>query len=299
VKILAFQAGPGGLSIQRNIQAMVLGVREASRVETPDLIVLPELATTPYFCGSGEKRFLEWAEPVPGPTTQAFAALARELRANLVVGMFEQGGGRGEFYNSAVVLNRNGEIVWGSLPDGAKVRAYRKTHVADILANEDGSPGSNEKYYFRPGPGLPTFALDCCRLGILICYDRSFPEAWRVLALHGAEVVAIPTASYRAGRSDTYLFEVQTACLQNAVFGVAVNKGGLEACLEGKRHFFGTSAIVNPMGEIVAQGPVREGPAVVRASVDLAEIHRHTWRYHFFRDRRPEIYTGILKTVVD
>jgi N-carbamoylputrescine amidase len=119
------------------------------------------------------------------------------------------------------------------------------------------------------------------------------------LALHGAEVVAIPTASYRAGRSETYLFEVQTACLQNAVFGVAVNKGGLEDGPDAKRHFFGSSAIVNPMGEVVAAGPAREGPAVVRATVDLNETHRHAWRYNFFRDRRPEIYGSILKTVVD
>ncbi len=299
LRIVGVQAGPGGLSKEDNIRAMVAQVREACRQEAADLVVLPELGTTPYFCGAAEKRFLEWAEPVPGPTTDAFAAVARELGTNIVVGMFERGGGRGEFFNSAVVLDRNGQIVWGVLPDGAKVRAYRKTHVVDILSNEDGSPGSNEKYYFRPGPGLPTFELDCCRLGILICYDRSFPEAWRVLALHGAEVVAIPTASYRAGRSDTYLFEVQTACLQNAAFGVAVNKGGLEDCLEGKRHFFGTSAIVNPMGEVVAQGPPRQGPAIVRATVDLADTHRHAWRYNFFRDRRPEIYGSILKTVVD
>jgi len=298
-KILGLQGGPGVMSIPENVQSLIAGIREACREEAADLVVLPELGTTPYFCGAAEKRFLDWAEPVPGPTTEAFAAVAGELGINIVVGMFERGGGRGEFYNSAVVLDRKGQIVHGVLPDGTKVRAYRKTHVVDILANEDGSPGSNEKYYFRPGPGLPTFQLDCCRLGILICYDRSFPEAWRVLALHGAEVVAIPTASYRAGRSDTYLFEVQTACLQNAVFGVAVNKGGLEDCPDARRHFFGNSAIINPMGEVVALGPAREGPAVVRATVDLNDTHRHAWRYNFFRDRRPEIYASILKTVVD
>ncbi len=299
VRIVGIQAGPGGLSKEDNIRAMVAQVREACRQEAADLVVLPELGTTPYFCGTGEKRFLDWAEPIPGPTTEAFAAVARELRTNIVVGMFERGGGRGEFYNSAVVLNPAGEIVPGVLPDGTTVRAYRKTHVADLLTNDDGSPGSNEKYYFRPGPGLPTFLLDCCRLGILICYDRSFPEAWRVLALHGADVVAIPTASYRAGRSETYLFEVQTACLQNACFAVAVNKGGLEDCLGLKCHFFGTSAIVNPMGEVMAMGPAREGPAVLRATVDLEQTHQHAWRYNFFRDRRPEIYGSILKTVVD
>lgn len=299
VRVLGVQAGPGVLPPRRNVEAMAAVIREALRQEPADLVVLPELGTTPYFCGTGEKRFLDWAEPVPGPATEAFGALAREFRTNMVVGLFERGGGRGEFYNSAAVLDRDGGLVWGVLPDGGRVRAYRKAHVVDILTNDDGSPGSNEKYYFRPGPGLPTFQLDCCRLGILICYDRSFPEAWRVLALHGAEVVAIPTASYRAGRSDTYLFEVQTACLQNALFAVAVNKGGLEDCLEAKRHFFGTSAVVNPMGEVMAQAPARQGPALLRATLDLGEIARHTWRYNFFRDRRPEIYGSILKAVVD
>jgi N-carbamoylputrescine amidase len=297
--VVGIQAGAAGLSKEDNVRGMADQVREACRREPADLVILPELGTTPYFCGSGEKRFLEWAEPIPGPTTEAFGRVAREVRTNIVVGMFERGGGRGEYYNSAAVLNREGEIVMGVLPEGTRVRAYRKTHVADLLTNDDGSPGSNEKYYFRPGPGLPTFALDCCRLGILICYDRSFPEAWRVLALHGADIVAIPTASYRAGRSDTYMFEVQTACLQNACFAMAVNKGGLEDCLDAKRHFFGTSCIVNPMGEIIAQGPAREGPAVLRATLDLAQIDRHTLRYNFFRDRRPEIYGSILETVVD
>lgn len=299
VRVVGIQGGPAGLSREKNIQALGTQIREAVRQEGADLVILPELGTTPYFCGTGEKRFLEWAEPIPGPTTEAFGAVAREMGTNIVVGMFEKGGGRGEYYNSAAVINRDGAVVWGELPDGTKVRSYRKTHVADLLTNDDGSPGSNEKYYFRPGPGLPTFQLDCCKLGILICYDRSFPEAWRVLALHGAEIMAIPTASYRAGRSDTYMFEVQTACLQNALFAVAVNKGGLEDCLEAKRHFFGTSCIVNPMGEVVAQGPTREGPACMRATVDLAQIDRHTWRYNFFRDRRPEIYGSILKTVLD
>ena len=299
VNVLALQTGAGTPSIRDNVAAMIDQIREACRGERPDLVALPELCTSPYFCGTGEKKYLDWAEPIPGPTTEAFGTLARELRINLVVGMFERGGGRGEFYNSAVVIDRNGDVVRGALPDGATVRAYRKTHVADLLTNDDGSPGSNEKYYFRPGPGLPTFPLDCCRIGCLICYDRSFPEAWRVLALHGADIVVIPTASYRGGRSDTYLFEVQTACLQNACFAVAVNKGGLEDCLEAKRHFFGTSGIVNPMGEVIAQGPVRQGPAALRAAIDLAQIDRHMLHYNFFRDRRPEIYASILKTVVD
>lgn len=299
LRVVAIQSGPAGPSKAQNVEAMIELIRQARQQGPMDLVVLPELGTTPYFCGAGEKRFLDWAEPVPGPTTEAFAVVARELGTNLVVGLFERGGARGEFYNSAVVLDRRGEIVRGVLPDGITVRAYRKTHVADLLTNEDGSPGSNEKYFFRPGPGLPTFGLDCCRLGILICYDRSFPEAWRVLALHGAEVVAIPTASYRAGRSDSYLFEVQTACLQNGVFAVAVNKGGLEDCLDAKRHFFGTSCILSPMGEVVAVAAAGRGPEVLRASVDLGEARRHAWRYNFFRDRRPEIYGSILKSVLD
>lgn len=299
VKVLAIQNGPAVPDKEANVREMVGLLEGAAGEERPDLVVTCELSTTPYFCGAQDKRYTDWAEPVPGPTTEAFAEAARRFGTNIVFGMFERATDRGEYYNSAVVLDRRGEIVWGLLPDGTKVRAYRKCHVADLLVNDDGTPGANEKYFFRPGPGLPVFTLDIARLGILICYDRSFPEAWRVLALQGAEIVAIPSASYRAGRADTFTSEVQTACLQNGLFAVGVNKGGLEDCLDAKRPFFGTSCIVNPMGEVVALGPTGEGPAVLRATLDLAEISRYFWRYNYFRDRRPEIYGPILKTVLD
>ncbi|MFQ5915221.1 MAG: carbon-nitrogen hydrolase family protein [Nitrospinota bacterium] len=297
VRVAAFQTGAGTPGKAANIRGMVTLLERASEEEPVDLAVFPELATTPYFCGARDKAYLNWAEPIPGKTTKTLGEAAGRLGCHIVFGMYERANERGEFYNSAVVLDPEGRIVPGHLPGGQEVRAYRKCHLSELLVNEDNSPGSQEKYYFRPGPGLAVFPTRVGVLGILICYDRSFPECWRVLALSGAEIVLVPTASYRVGRDETFTMEIQTACVQNAVFAVAANKGGLETCMEADRHFFGASCVVNPKGEVLARGPVREGPEVVRATIDLADIYRHSFQYNFYRDRRPELYGSILKTV--
>ncbi len=297
VRVAAFQTGPGARDKTANIREMVSLLETAHKEEALDLAVFPELATTPYFCGMRDKAYLNWAEPIPGPATETLAEAARRLGCHIVFGMYERANERGEFYNSAVVLDPDGRIVPGRLPGGQEISAYRKCHLSELLVNEDTSPGTQEKYYFRPGPGLAVFHTRVGALGILLCYDRSFPECWRVLALSGAEIVLVPTASYRVGRDETFTMEIQTACMQNAVFAVAANKGGLETCMEADRHFFGSSCVVSPKGEVIARGPVREGPEVVRTTIDLADIYRHSFQYNFFRDRRPELYGSILKTV--
>ena len=286
VRVLAVQNGPATPDKRRNVANMVEWMRAGLDGFTADFVVFSELSTTMYFCGTNDPSWMEQAEPIPGPTTEAFSALAAEYGVNVVLPIYERGPRAGEFYNSAVILDRHGEVIPGMLPDGTKVNSYRKTHLP---AYSTGQVTTNEKYYFRPGPGFPIFRTDVGTVGCLICYDRSFPEAWRVLSLSGAEMVFVPTASAPARRAGTFVTELQTAAVQNGVYVVAVNKGGPEV-LETERLFFGTSCVIHPESTVLAQCPAHEGPVLLRAEFDLGDRSEYERKYYYARDRRPELY---------
>src|SRR5215468_4311568 len=155
-------------------------VREAA-ARGAKIVCLPELFNTMYFCVETKPEYFEWAEPVPGPTTERMGALARELGIVVI----------------AAVLG----------PDGRCLGKYRKSSIPFMDVTQSAEPRGNEKYYFTPGDlGFPTFDTPFARIGILICYDRHFPEAARVLGLGGAEIVFVPTATTRMAR---YLWDVE------------------------------------------------------------------------------------------
>ncbi len=289
VKVLAVQSGPAVLDKQQNVVAMVEWMRRGLDGFSADFVIFPELATTMYFAGTNDPSWQDQAEPIPGPTTEVFSKLAVEYSTNVILPLYERGPKSGQFFNSAVFLDRRGEIIQGALPDGGKVSCYRKTHIPSSYSSR---PTGNEKFFFRPGPGLPIFKTDVATVGCLICYDRSFPEAWKVLSLSGAEIIFVPNASAPKRRAHTFLTELQAAAIQNGVFVVAVNKGGLEV-LEDERLFFGTSGLIDPESNILAQCPPREGPVLMRADFDLGDRTEYNRKYHYLRDRRPELY-GIL-----
>lgn len=289
VRVLGVQGGPASLDKQQNIATMVESMKKGLEGFDADFVVFNELATTMYFAGTNDPSWQDQAEPIPGPTTELFSRLAAEYGVNVVLPLYERSTRGGDFYNSAVFLSREGEIIPGRLPDGATVNCYRKTHIPNSYAAR---PFMNEKFWFRPGPGLPVFKTDVGTVGCLLCYDRSFPEAWKVLSLSGAEIVFVPTASPTKRRAHTFLVELQAAAVQNGVFVVAVNKGGVEV-LEDERTFFGMSCLVHPDSDILVQCPVGEGPALLKAEFDLGDRVEYDRKYHYLRDRRPELY-GIV-----
>ena len=291
-RILLVQSGPCGEDVAENLER-TLGFAAAALDENPaDLVVFPEFGTLPYFCVVEDPDLFGWAEPLDGPTVRAFSKFAREHRTQVVAPLFERAGVRGVFYDSAVVLDREGNIVPGRIPgSGRSVRAYRKVHISSHF---DYYPTINEKYYLRSGSGFPIFTLDRMRCGCLICYDRSFPEAWRILALGGAEVVVVISAPYVQRRAESFVYELQTASIQNGLFCVASNKGGVENFRGRRMPFIGSSCVVDPFGKVVAQGPPGEGPCVVRAEIDLSLLEASARRYHYMRDRRPDLYTYLL-----
>jgi len=282
---LAQNAGTGldpGETVNELARLLEASVREGN----VDLVAFAEMATTAYFCGTSDRKYFKWAQSVPGPVTDRFCDLARKHRVNICLPMFERGPNNGQYFDSAVFIDRDGRLVPGRLPDGTMVSCYRKNHISD---NFSGAAGTNEKFFFRPGPGFPVFDLDIGRVSCLVCYDRSFSESWRMLALQGVELVIVTAAIAIKHRAESWVYELRTAAVQNGVYVCAVNKGGPEH-VEADRHFSGRSLVVSPVGEIVAEGPPDVGDVTIHASIDLSEVEAHAHRYHYMRDRRPEIY---------
>lgn len=245
------------------------------------IVCLHELATTVYFCFEESDRYLEWAEPIPGPSVEHFSAVAREHQVVLVLPIFEHVD-RSDYFNSAVVIG----------PDGGLLGVYRKSSIPHIRRNGR-TPTGFEKYYFRPGDrGFPVFPTPLgLTLGVLICFDRHFPEHFRVLALGGAELICVPTTSPRTGER-AWFFELQAAAFNNGCWIAGVNRVGYD---EGgsKGDWFGRSVLINPRGEIVAEaGDSSDEVLVGDFDPAMAAEVRAAWG--FFRDRRPEAYGRLV-----
>jgi len=274
---------------EENRRRLVALLDEGTDGLDPDVVLFSELATTPYFCGANDRRWFELAEPLDGPAVNLMRDQARARETHILLPFYERGSVPGEFYNSCVVIDPAGEIVPGTLPDGRTVSCYRKCHIPDTYTYE---PGLNERYYFKGGPGLPTFDTALGRIGIVICYERSFPETWRTVAVHGAQIVFCPVAAYGPRRAESFVYELRTAAHQNGVFVVASNKGGPEV-VDAERVFAGDSVIIDPFGDVLAEAPKRTGPAFLHATLDLDRCHEWATQFHFFRDRRPELYASL------
>lgn len=263
-----------------NLGASIKGIRSAA-AEGAQLILLQELHTTQYFCDSQTTAAFEHAEPIPGYTTDRLAELANELSVVIVASLFESRG-HGVHHNTAVVLER----------DGAVAGLYRKMHIPD-------DPGYNEKYYFTPGDlGFEPINTSLGRLGVLVCWDQWFPEAARIMALKGAEILLYPTAigwdpsdtQAEQSRQHSAWETLQRGhAIANHLPVVVANRIGEEA----KNTFWGGSFIAGPQGEVLAKASHAE-PEVLIQTVDLNRTRdlRRVWP--FFRDRRIDAYDPLL-----
>jgi predicted amidohydrolase len=292
LKITILQRGPVQEAYDETVQLNLEMIECSAKTNTPDLIVLPELSSTPYFCVVRNKKYFTWAEPIPGPYTDAVAKLAKRYSCYVLLPLFEKGRESGSYYNSAVVISPKGKIVEGTLPDGSKQHRYAKVHVPRIKTP---TLDTDEKYYFKPGPGFTVFRLDKCKIGILICYDRRFPEAWRTLALHGAEVCFLPTnvpawsPSEAATSEAMFIAELKTRALENLFYVVACNKAGYEEFENHKTLFFGKSCVIGATGDIVKEGPSIE-PAELTTTIHLDDIKNARKALPIYKDRKIETY---------
>jgi beta-ureidopropionase len=239
------------------------------------VICFQELFYGPYFCQVQDPKFFAYAESIPGPTTERFQALARELSLVMILPMYEREQA-GLLYNTAAVIDA----------DGRYLGKYRKTHIPQL-------PGFWEKFYFRPGNlGYPTFDTAIGRIGVYICYDRHFPEGWRALGLAGAQIVFNPSATSRGLSSYLWQLEQPASAVANEYFIGAINRVGIEPL--GDDDFYGQSYFVDPEGKFVGDvGDAHNAELIVR-DLDLGLLAEVRDRWAFYRDRRPDSYDGLV-----
>ena len=271
--------------------------RAAARVEEAaakgaQVVCLPELYRTPYFCQREDAALFDLAEPVPGPSSERFAAVARRAGVAVVVPIFERRA-PGLFHNSAVILDA----------DGSTAGLYRKMHIPD-------DPAFYEKYYFTPGDlGFKAFDTRFGRVGTLICWDQWYPEGARLTALQGAAVLFYPTAigwhpaekaQHGAAQRDAWRTVQRGHAIANGCYVAAVNRVGHEPGPPGQAglEFWGTTFLCDPFGVVVAEASTDREEILV-AEVDLGRIEEVRRNWPFLRDRRIDAYQGIEKRFLD
>jgi len=240
------------------------------------VICFQELFYGPYFCQVQEAEFYEYAESIPGPTTERFQALAAELGLVMVLPMYEKEQ-EGVLYNTAAVVDA----------DGSYLGKYRKHHIPQVK-------GFWEKFYFRPGNlGYPVFDTAVGKVGVYICYDRHFPEGWRELGLGGAQIVFNPSATSRGLSSYLWQLEQPASAVANEYYVGAINRVGTESL--GDNDFYGQSYFVDPEGKFVGDVGDTHQPELIVRDLDLGLIKTVRERWQFYRDRRPESYTRTVE----
>jgi N-carbamoylputrescine amidase len=276
----------------RNLAATGTAVATAA-AEGAHLVVLAELHSGPYFCQVEAPAEFDRAETIPGPTSEALARLAREHRVVLVGSLFERRA-PGLFHNTAVVFET----------DGALVGTYRKMHIPD-------DPGYYEKYYFTPGDlGFQPVPTSVGRLGLLVCWDQWYPEAARLMALAGAEMLIYPTAigwdpndadAEQARQRDAWITVQRGHAVANNLPVLACNRVGFEADPSGVSAgalFWGSSFVTGPQGEFLAQAGAEQAE-ILYAEIEPGRTEQVRRQWPFLRDRRIDAYDGLLRRFID
>lgn len=293
IDVLVAQLGPQPWASQGGGERVAEWLRPQLGESSADLVVLSELATTPFFSVSEDKTWLTAGESLGGEETAPLMELAALSQTYMVVPFAERDEETGGLYNSGSLIGPDGRAIPGRYCTGPRkgeeAMTYRKVHLSE---NRNTTPGVYEKYFFRPGEGFVVFDTELGRIAILICYDRSFPESWRAVRLAGARIVAMPVASSRPERAKAFAAELDVAAVQQGIFVLAASKGGTEDVDHGKNEvtYFGASRVVGPTGTVLAEGPVGEGPEALRCRLDLSDFEAHDRAFHFLRDRRPDLY---------
>ncbi len=270
-----------------NKARLKVAIRKAA-AQGAELIVLQELHNGLYFCQTEDVQIFDQAEPIPGPSTEEFGALAKELGIVLVLSLFERRAA-GLYHNTSVVLEKDGTIAG----------KYRKMHIPD-------DPAYYEKFYFTPGDlGFEPIETSVGTLGVLVCWDQWYPEAARMMALAGAEVLIYPTAigfessdepSEQQRQSDAWQLVQRGHAVANGLPVVTVNRVGYEEDPSGQTNgirFWGRSFVAGPQGELLAEFGQEEEVRVIELNLTRSESVRRWWP--FLRDRRIDFFGDLTK----
>lgn len=274
--------------IPANIQKLQDNIRKAAAMGA-ELVVLQELHNGLYFCQTENTEIFNQAEPIPGPSTETFGKLAKELGIVLVLSLFERRA-PGLYHNTAVVLEKDGSIAG----------KYRKMHIPD-------DPAYYEKFYFTPGDlGFEPIDTSVGRLGVLVCWDQWYPEAARLMAMRGAEMLIYPTAigwestdteEEKKRQLNAWITVQRGHAVANGLPVITVNRTGHEPDPSGQTNgiqFWGNSFVAGPQGELLAEFTnEQEEVRVVEMDKSRSENVRRWWP--FFRDRRIDAFDGLTK----
>ncbi len=276
---------------EQNLDKAAARVEEAARLGA-EVVCLPELFRSPYFCQREDAALFDLAEPVPGPSTERLAAVARAAGVAVVAPVFERRA-PGLYHNSAAVLDA----------DGSLRGLYRKMHIPD-------DPAFYEKYYFAPGDlGFQAFDVRPGRIGALICWDQWYPEGARLTALRGASVLFYPTAigwhphekaQHGAAQRDAWRTIQRGHAIANGLYVAAVNRVGFEPGTGGQAglEFWGTSFLCDPFGVVVAEASTDREEILV-GEIDPGRIEEVRRNWPFLRDRRIDAYRGLDQRFID
>ncbi len=272
-----------------NFERAISLVRQAAE-RGAKIVCLPELFRTPYFCQTEDHAHFQLAEPIPGPSSERLSSLAAELQIVLIASLFEKRA-EGLYHNTAAVLDA----------DGRYLGKYRKMHIPD-------DPLFYEKFYFTPGDlGFKVFQTKHARVGVLICWDQWFPEAARLTAMRGAEILFYPTAigwhpsekaEYGTAQHQSWELMQRSHAVANGCFVCAPNRTGHEGEAGGGIEFWGQSFHAAPNGEILSKASVQD-EEVLLEELDLGQLDISRTHWPFLRDRRIDAYGDLTRRYLD
>jgi len=283
---LSFSAKP-----ENNLKKTISWVKKAAK-QGAQVICLPELYRSQYFCQKEDSRIFDLAETVPGISTNAFQKIAREHKVAIALPIFEKRAA-GVYHNSLVMIDADGKILG----------TYRKMHIPD-------DPAYYEKYYFTPGDlGFKSFKTKYGNIGTLICWDQWYPEGARLTALQGASVLFYPTAigwhpseieKYGKAQRDSWITIQRSHAIANGVYVCSVNRIGFEQPVKEQAgiQFWGSSFICDPQGVMIAEASI-DKEEILMAEVDLKHLENIRRNWPFLRDRRIDAYHDLTKRYLD
>ena len=272
-----------------NIENSIKKIKEAAK-KNAKIICLPELFLSPYFCQTENHSKFKLAEKIPGPITNTYCKLAKELSVILMISLFEKKL-TGFYHNTSIVINEKGKII----------SKYRKMHIPD-------DPGYYEKFYFSPGDlGFKSTKTIYGKIGSLICWVQWFPEAARLTALKGAEILFYPTAigwhpkekkKFGKAQLNAWITMQRSHAVANGVYVAAINRIGFEKIKNRKIQFWGNSIIIDPYGNVLKQSHFNREETII-CDIDFKKIEDARQHWPFLRDRRIDYYKGLLKNPED
>lgn len=279
-----------GIDPDANLAHAAARVRDAARLGAK-IVCLPELFRSQYFCQSEDHQYFQLAEEIPGPSTKVLGEIARECGVVVVASLFERRAA-GVYHNTAAIIDA----------DGSLLGKYRKMHIPD-------DPLFYEKFYFTPGDlGFLSFNTAHAPVGVCVCWDQWYPEAARLTALRGAQILFYPTAigwhpserqQYGAAQHDAWETIQRSHAIANGCYVAVANRVGHEAPAGGPGlDFWGQSFIVAPDGSIVARAGIEEETILVH-EIDLGLVETQRTHWPFLRDRRVDAYEGIGQRMID